>query len=91
MPYIPPIQMWDLLEKDRNKNIYPKYTDWDLTLMEEMKIAESRANKNKTIRGKRSEIFLVPDSKEYYRGINLVQWYWYRLVYKIKRLIHKGD
>ena len=54
-------------------------------------VLEKFTNKNTNVRGKRSEILLVPDSKEYYKGINLVQWYWYRLVYKIKKLLHKGD
>ena len=52
---------------------------------------EENTDRNKTTRGKRSEILLVSDSKEYYRGINLVQWYWYNLVYKIKKLLHKGE
>lgn len=82
MPYIPPIQRWDLLDKTRSKNT-------NYILDEEVKTEES--NKNTNVRGKRSEIFLIPDSKEYYRGINLVRWYWYNLVYKIKKLLHKGE
>jgi hypothetical protein len=41
------------------------------------------------IRGKRSKIILVPDSKEYYKGINIVKWYWFNLIGWIKSKIIK--
>lgn len=40
---------------------------------------------NDNIRGSRSKILLVPDSKEYYKGIKVIQWYWYNLIGWIKR------
>ena len=82
MPYIPPIQTWNSLEKTRNKNT-------NYILDEEVKKEETDNNTN--IRGERSKILLVPDRREYYKGINVVKWYWYRLVYNIKKLLHKGE
>jgi hypothetical protein len=84
MPYIPPIQTWDLLDKNRDKS-----TSINYTRAEEVK--KEMLNKNTNIRGKRSKIILVPDSKEYYKGIKIIQWYWYKLIYKIKKLLHKGE
>lgn len=37
-----------------------------------------------TLRGKRSKILLVPDSKEYYKGIKIIQWYWLNTIEYIK-------
>jgi hypothetical protein len=48
-------------------------------------------NDNKVTRGKRSQILLVPDSKEYYKGIKIIQWYYYELIGWVKSKINKED
>jgi hypothetical protein len=44
---------------------------------------------NNNIRGNRSKIILVPDSKEYYKGIKIIQWYWFNLIGWIKSRFNK--
>lgn len=38
------------------------------------------------IQGNRSKIILVPDRKEYYKGLSKIKWYYYQFVNYIKNL-----
>lgn len=42
------------------------------------------------IRGNRSKIALVPDSKEYYKGIKVIQWHWFCFIGWVKNKLIKG-
>lgn len=42
---------------------------------------------SKNIRGNRSKIILVPDSKEYYKGLSIIKWYYYEFISKVEYLL----